>query len=67
MSRLREFDEYYPASIVDEFLLLLGNIFEGQTGPHIDKARQQFESLLMHDSKGFRERVLRVLTRGQAP
>ena len=25
----------YPAYIVDEFLLLLGNIFEGQTGPQI--------------------------------
>jgi hypothetical protein len=44
MSHRWEFDGYYPAYIVDEFLLLLGNIFEGQTGPHIDEARQQFES-----------------------
>jgi hypothetical protein len=62
MSRLREFDEYYPAYIVDEFLLLLGNIFEGQKGPHIDKARQQFESFQLYGSRRFRERMLRVLT-----
>jgi hypothetical protein len=60
-----EFDNHYPAYIVDEFLLLLCNIFEGQTSPHIDKARQQFESEL-YGSRRFRGRVLRVLTRGQA-
>ena len=61
MSRHREFDDHYPAYIVDEFLLLLGNIFEGQTGPHIDKARRQFELLPLGDSS-FDERLLRVLT-----
>jgi len=30
----------YPAYITDELLVLLGNIFEGQTGPHIDSAVQ---------------------------
>jgi len=39
-TRREEFVDCYPAYIVDEFLLLLGNIFEGQTGPHINKARQ---------------------------
>ena len=40
MSRRNQFDGYYPAYIVDEFtLLLMANIFEGQTGPHIDEAR----------------------------
>jgi hypothetical protein len=62
MSRREEFDEYYPAYIVDEFLLLLGNIFEGQTGPHIDGARQHFESFELYGSRRFREKVLRVLT-----
>ena len=66
LSRLREFDEHYPAYIVDEFLLLLGNIFEGQTGPHIDRARQQFEAFELSGPRRFRERVLRVLTQGQA-
>lgn len=67
MSRRREFNEYYPTYIADEFLLLLGNIFEGQTGPHIDKARQQFESFgSAYDPRKFRERVLRILNRGQA-
>ena len=59
-------DYHYPAYIIDEFLLLLGNVFEGQTGPHIDEAKQRFESLIMYDPRRFRERVLRVLTRGQA-
>jgi hypothetical protein len=40
MSRPKEFDVHYSAYIVDEFLLLLGNIFKGQTGPHIDRVRQ---------------------------
>ena len=62
LSHRWEFDKYYPAYIVDEFLLLLGNIFEGQTGPHIDDTRQQFESFQMHGPRRFRERVLRVLT-----
>ena len=68
-----EFDEYYPADIVDEFLSLLGNVFEGQTGPHIDNAREQIGSLKLlqlYDSQarglGFTERVLRALTQGQA-
>ena len=59
------FCEYYPAYIVDEFLLLLGNVFEGQTGPHIDRASQQIESFEVYDSRGFKERMLRVLTPGQ--
>ena len=54
----------YPAYIIDEFLLLLGNIFEGQTGPHIDKARQQFKCYIMYDSRGYREGVLGILTWG---
>ena len=31
----------YPAYIVDEFLVLLGNILQGQTGSHIDDVVQQ--------------------------
>ena len=63
MSRREEFRVKYPAYIVDEFLLLLSNIFEGQTGPHIDQATQQFESFRSDDPRRFRERVLRVLAR----
>ena len=62
-SRNLEFELYYPAYIVDEFLLLLENIFEGQTGPHIDEARQHFESSRWHSP--FNERVLKILTSGQ--
>ena len=66
MSRRWEFDTQYPDYIVDKFLLLLGNIFKGQTGPHIDKARQQLESFGLYSPKGFVERVFRVLAPGQA-
>jgi hypothetical protein len=54
-----EFDGPYPAYIVDEFLLLLSNIFKGQTGPHIDRVRQQIE---LYGPGGFKGRVLRILT-----
>jgi hypothetical protein len=66
MSRPDEFDGHYPAYIVDEFLLLLGNIFEGQTGSHIGEAMQQFESARWPGHGRIRERVWRVLTLGQA-
>ena len=66
MSRCREFDGQYPDYIVDKFLLLLGNIFNGQTGAHIDKARQQLESFGLYSPRGFVERVFRLLAPGQA-
>ena len=31
----------YPTSLVNEFFVLLGNILEGQTGPHIDHIVQE--------------------------
>ena len=65
ISRRREFASDYPAHITDEFLLLLGRIFDGQTGPHIDKASQQFESRERYDSTRFGREVLRILARGQ--
>jgi hypothetical protein len=64
MSHHTAFNVHYPAYIVNEFLLLLGNTFEGQTDPHIDKARQQLESSQWPGS--LEEGVLRVLTSGQA-
>ena len=59
-----EFYDHYPSYIVDKFLLLLDNVFEGQTGPHIDSARQCFESFRSNSGKfrEFRDRVSRVLT-----
>jgi hypothetical protein len=66
MSRREEFAKHYPAYIVDEFVLLLGNIFEGQTGPHIDRARQRFESIPCHFRGRVLEMVLRILARRQA-
>ena len=66
MPRHWEFEDYYPAYIVDEFLLLLANIFEGQTGPHIDEATHSFQFFESGNSRRFREGVMRVLTSGQA-
>ena len=60
ISHHREFAYHYPAYITDEFLLLLGNIFEGQIGPHIDEARDLFEPFDW-DPRRFKERALRVL------
>lgn len=37
-------DFNYPAYITDEFLQLLGNMLDKQTGPHIDLALQQLEN-----------------------
>lgn len=62
ISRHREFEVHYPAYIVDEFLSLLVKIFEGQTGLNIDNAVRQFEAFKSYDSRGFRERLLKVLT-----
>jgi hypothetical protein len=62
MSHLPEFEVQYPTYIIDEFLLLLGNSFEGQTGPHLDEVRQQLEPFISYGPRRFRERVLRVLT-----
>jgi uncharacterized protein DUF6535 len=57
----------YPTYIVDEFLSLLGNIFEGQTGSHIDDALREFESFrLLTAEMEFIDRVLRVITKARA-
>jgi hypothetical protein len=67
-SRRSEFSyDNYPTYIVDEFFSLLGNIFEGQAGPHIDEAVQKFESFkVLSTGKKFRDRMLRVITGAQA-
>jgi hypothetical protein len=66
VSRNHEFLLIYPAYVVDEFLLLLVNIFKGQTGPHIDRARQQVESVPSFMRGRVWEGVMRVLTLEQA-
>ena len=66
MSHRREFDVHYPVYIVDKFLLLLRNIFEGQAGSHIDEASQEFTRTLPPPSggDGFDNRLLRVIFYG---
>ncbi len=66
-SRRWEFSHYYPAYIVDEFISLLSNIFEGQTGLHIDEAVQKFESFhVFGTERKFRNRMLGVFTGAHA-
>jgi hypothetical protein len=51
-----------------EFFSLLGNIFEGKTGPHIDEAVQELVSFEAFGiERTFRDRMLRVITGAQAP
>ena len=64
MSRHQEFEYDYSDNIVDESLLLLGNIFKGQTGPHIDRKMGYFRWPGL--SRGFGKNMLRVLAPGQA-
>jgi hypothetical protein len=60
-SRFLQFEYDYPAYIVDKFLELLGNYFEGQTRSRIDEVVQQLTSL--HIMSGFRfwDRTLEVI------
>jgi hypothetical protein len=39
----------YPGYIVDEFLKLLGDILEGQTGPHIDDTEKKISGYILVD------------------
>ena len=60
-SHAEQFGHHYPVYIVDEFLELLGNSFEGQTRSRIDKVVQQLTS--GHDLVDVRiwDRVLEVI------
>ncbi len=60
-SRFEEFSDRYPACIVDEFLKLLGNVFEGQTRSRIGEAVRQFTSLHGLNNVPFWDRVLAVI------
>jgi hypothetical protein len=44
-SHIDEFELYYPAYIVDEFMELLGNCFEGQPLSRVDELVQQLTSI----------------------
>jgi len=60
----------YPDYIVHEFLKLLGNILEGQIGPHIDSAVQKLTDFLHARDWDLRatllQKVLGVIIRAQA-
>jgi hypothetical protein len=60
----------YPAYITDEYLVLLGNILEGETGPYIDDIAQQLTPYLNSDSSynrlgAFYQKALGVITRAR--
>jgi hypothetical protein len=59
----------YPAYITHEFLTLLGNILEGQKGPHIDKVVQVIYCDIpprARPERAFFDKVLGVIARAQA-
>jgi hypothetical protein len=61
----------YPPFIANEFLVLLGKVFEGQSGLHIDEAVERLSSL-SHDTlharpRKFKAKALTVITRVRAP
>ena len=56
----------YPNYITDEFWELLGDMLEGQTGPHIDRAVQQLTDLQREDGDRYRAKALAVIARLRA-
>ena len=66
LSRSVDFQSIYPLYVADEFLGLLGNVFEGQTGSHIDDAVRQLTSSSYYFYDKFRTRLLEVITRVRA-
>jgi hypothetical protein len=64
--RRYEFDDNYPAYIADEFLVLLRNVFEGQSGSHIDEAVQELTSAGPLEGERFEVRLLKVITETRA-
>ena len=60
-SRFEHFGGRYPACIVDEFLELLGNCFEGQTRSRIDELVEQLMSQGRYYKIRIWNRVLKVI------
>ena len=60
----------YPSYITNELLVLLGNMLEGEQGPHIDKAIRELRAarLWLHgERQSFLDKVLEVITRSRPP
>jgi hypothetical protein len=58
----------FPEFITDELLVLLGNVLDKQTGPHIDDAMQQLKARppwYCEGSPEFRVRALEVILQSQ--
>ena len=66
---MSDFD--YPAYITDELFILLGNILEGQTGPHIDNVVQQLAPFHRFRGRagrrGYLAKGFEVITHARAP
>jgi hypothetical protein len=60
-------DSAYPTYIVHEFLILLGNVFEGETGPHIDNVVQHLTAVPTYVPRhALYVETLDVITRARA-
>jgi hypothetical protein len=55
-----------PPDILNQFLVLLENVFKGKEGPHIDKAVQDLtEYQLSHDTPEFYSKLLKIISQPQ--
>ncbi|KAI0292889.1 hypothetical protein BC826DRAFT_404077 [Russula brevipes] len=62
------FSHNYPTYITDEFLVLTGNVLDGQTGPHIEEAVQRLREPPRWYHQGtveFRAKALKVILQSQ--
>jgi hypothetical protein len=62
LSRSYDFQDEYSDYIVDEFLELMGKIFKGQEGVHIDEEVQQLNSFKIYAAEAFWGRLSDVIT-----
>jgi hypothetical protein len=66
-------DYLIPSYLTDELLVLLGNMLEGQSGPHIDEAAKELENAIKKGKSPwtrvslFRAEAVKVIYRSRAP
>ena len=62
-------DHDYPSYITEELLVLLGNMVEGQSGPHIDDALEHLNdpSTWIDEDSGFAREAISVISQLRAP
>jgi len=57
----------YPDYIIQELLVLLGNMMEGQSGSHIDKVVEELRSLSWRRNEQLADKAIEVISRSRLP